>query len=124
GILSYPSATGPQMQREPMVWAVAGMIFGFVLGYMVAGAGGAAAPRAVPVAASSAAAAPGSDTGAGQREAASEPLDPNEPRALESLATRDKSNLQARLELGSLLMEHGRYDEAARWLREALAIRD
>ena len=110
---------GETLQREPMVWAVAGMIFGFVLGYMVANAGSpGAAPRPVQ-----AAAAERNDIRAAPQSPAAEPIDPNELRALESLAARDKSNLQVRLELGNLLMDHGRYDEAARWLREAVALK-
>jgi tetratricopeptide (TPR) repeat protein len=104
-----------------MVWAVAGMVFGFVLGYMVANAGSPAAlPRPVQ------AAAPRPEAGDNRAPAqspAAEPLDPNELRALESLAARDKSNVQVRLELGNLLMDHGRYEDAARWLREALALK-
>ena len=109
---------GETLQREPMVWAVAGMIFGFVLGYMVANAGSTALPPRAATAAPAEAAA----GRAAPQSPAAEPLDPNELRALESLAARDKSNVQVRLELGNLLMDHGRYEEAARWLREALAL--
>ncbi len=108
------------MKREPMVFAVAGMVFGFVLGYMVASWD--SGPRAASLAAPTAAAAPvsaGSPTGPGP---AAPPLDPNELKALESLAARDRSSLGARIELGNLLMDHSRYDEAARWYREALAL--
>jgi predicted Zn-dependent protease len=111
---------GETLQREPMVWAVAGMIFGFVLGYMVANAG-SPAPVPRPVQVATPADAPENRTAA--QSPVPEPLDPNELRALESLAARDKSNLQVRLELGNLLMDHARYEEAARWLREAVALK-
>jgi hypothetical protein len=75
-----------------MIYAVAGMIFGFVIGYMAANAGGPV-PAAASVPAGPAA-APGTFAsaapGAGR-------LDPNEVRALESLARRDPKNLQARV---------------------------
>jgi tetratricopeptide (TPR) repeat protein len=112
------------MKREPVVFAVAGMVFGFVLGYMVASwdsaprpvaAGGPSAASA-PVRGAMAADAPGPHGGAVTA------LDPNEVKALESLAARDRSNLAARIELGNLLMDHSRFDEAARWYREALAL--
>jgi tetratricopeptide (TPR) repeat protein len=111
------------MKREPMVFAVAGIVFGFVLGYMVASWDSGARPVAVSA---SAAAVPGRTTaadapaphGGGTPSA----LDPNEVKALESLAGRDRSNVSARIELGNLLMDHSRFDEAARWYREALAI--
>jgi tetratricopeptide (TPR) repeat protein len=112
------------MKREPMVFAVAGIVFGFVLGYMVASwdSGGrpvavSAPAAAVPGRTATAADAPGPH-GGGTPSA----LDPNEVKALESLAARDRSNVSARIELGNLLMDHSRFDEAARWYREALAI--
>jgi predicted Zn-dependent protease len=117
------------MKREPMVFAVAGMVFGFVLGYMAAN-WDAAPPEARPVAA-----APTGPGGFGSPSAvvtgparpgpgptAPPAIDPNEVKALESLATRDKGNAQVRVELGNLYMDHQRYDEAARWYREALVV--
>jgi tetratricopeptide (TPR) repeat protein len=118
------------MKREPMVFAVAGMIFGFVLGYMAAGLGDrptsdprprpaeAAPPRSGGGAGGAAGAAP-----AAGREEAKGPADPDEVRTLESLAARDKQNLQARIELGNLLMDHEQYEDAARWYREATALK-
>jgi cytochrome c-type biogenesis protein CcmH/NrfG len=105
------------MKREPMVFAVAGMLFGFVLGYMVANLGGGPgdARPAAPAMAGSA------DR---SRPPASPPaLDPNELKALESLAAREKGNAQVRVELGNLLMDHSRFEEAARFYREALALK-
>jgi tetratricopeptide (TPR) repeat protein len=111
------------MKREPVVFAVAGMVFGFVLGYMVASwdsptrvvsAGGpsAASPARGPVSGGALEPHGGGST----------PLDPDEVKALESLAARDRSNVAVRIELGNLLMDHERFDEAARWYREAVAL--
>ena len=113
------------MNKEPMIYAVAGMVFGFVLGYMAATLGDHAESRPAPPpgvrAAGEGAAAPaGSAIAPHERTAAA--LDPNEVRALESLAAREKNNVQARVELGNLLMDHGRYEDASRWYREALAL--
>jgi len=106
------------MNREPMIFAVAGMIFGFVLGYMVANFPGHAEAR--PVDASSVAVPSASPSEA--QAAETTPLDPNEVRALQSLAERDKTNAQVRVDLGNLFLDHQRHDEAARYYREALAI--
>jgi cytochrome c-type biogenesis protein CcmH/NrfG len=107
-----------------MIYAVAGMVFGFVLGYMAANMGDHAEPRPAPppgvVAAD--AEAPPAGPARPARERTSGAPDPNEVRALESLAAREKGNAQARVELGNLLMDHGQYDDAARWYREALAL--
>jgi tetratricopeptide (TPR) repeat protein len=95
------------MAREPIVYALAGTVFGFVLGYMVANAGDAIQVEA----------------GAAAPAAAAKPaLDANELRALESLARRAPGSAQARIALGNLLMDHERYEEAARWYREAVAL--
>jgi tetratricopeptide (TPR) repeat protein len=117
------------MKREPMVFAVAGMIFGFVLGYMAAGLGDRPAPPGGPSAAEApagargpAGAGPSAATRMGQDRAAG-PADPDEVRTLENLAGKDKQNVQARVELGNLLMDHAQYAEAARWYREALALK-
>jgi cytochrome c-type biogenesis protein CcmH/NrfG len=108
-----------------MVYAVAGMVFGFVLGYMAANMGDHAEARPAPppgVAAAESETAPPARSAGAARERASGAPDPNEVKALESLAAREKGNVQARVELGNLLMDHGQYEDAARWYREALAI--
>jgi len=124
------------MKREPMVFAVAGMIFGFVLGYMAAGFGDAPSsdPRPRPVAEASSRTAPNlaapAAGGAGSGGAATDghdhpvgPADPDEVRTLENLAARDKQNVQVRIELGNLYMDHAQYEEATRWYGEALALK-
>jgi tetratricopeptide (TPR) repeat protein len=119
------------MKREPMVFAVAGMIFGFVLGYMAAGLGDSpssdARPRPVADASARPAANPAAAAGAGAAADGHDhpvgPADPDEVRTLENLAARDKQNVQVRIELGNLHMDHAQYEEAARWYREALALK-
>ncbi len=115
------------MKREPMVFAVAGMVFGFVLGYMAAhwdAAPTEARPAPAPAASSgfagssAAAGAPGPPSGPRPAPA----LDPNEVKALETLAARDRGNAQVRVELGNLYMDHSRWDDAVRWYREALVV--
>jgi tetratricopeptide (TPR) repeat protein len=104
------------MKREPMVFAVAGMIFGFVLGYMAAGLGHPPTSESRPRLPAEAAARSAAGSGVA-------PADADEVRTLESLAARDKQNVQARVELGHLLMEHAEYEAAARWYREALGLK-
>jgi tetratricopeptide (TPR) repeat protein len=101
------------MSREPIVHAAAGMIFGFGLGYMVASASAPKVPAPVTPPATSAA-PPAAPRATG---------DPNEARALESLAARDKVNVTVRVKLGHLYTDAGQWDKAARWYREAVALR-
>ena len=106
------------MKREPFIFFVVGMVFGFPLGYMIhniGDSGGSAAPatlvQGIPDATPPPAATP-----------SAAPLDPNEVKALESLAARDAKNAKVRAELGNLLMDHGSFDDAVRWYKEALDI--
>src|SRR5262249_37521940 len=104
----------------------AGMIFGFVLGYMAAGLGDRPTAPAAPRAAEGSARARGTGGGPGPAAPASDrprPADPDEVRTLESLAAKGKANVQARVELGNLYMDHAQYEEATRWYREALALK-
>jgi tetratricopeptide (TPR) repeat protein len=113
------------MQREPMVYAAAGMIFGFVLGYMVASAEGPGAVRTAPapVASASAFTPPTTADEAPHPASSHAPVDPNEAQALQSLAARDKTNASVRVELGNLYMDHGQWADGARWYGEAIALR-
>ena len=105
------------MRRDTIAYSLAGTVFGFVLGYMAAGwGGGMPAPAPVATAAAPAAAA-----------AAAEPsprasIDPDEVKALESLAARQPRNAAPRVELGNMYMDAQQLDDAIRWYTEALQI--
>jgi tetratricopeptide (TPR) repeat protein len=94
------------MRRDSVVFGLAGVVFGFVAGYMSASwsrPAATAAPPAVP-------ATPATS------------LDPNEARALEALAGREPDDVAVRVELGNLYMDDERWEAAVRWYREALAL--
>jgi cytochrome c-type biogenesis protein CcmH/NrfG len=97
------------MRRDTVIFGLAGIVFGFVVGYMSAGWSRPAAPA--PAATTPAGAVP---------PAPAASLDPNEARALETLAGRDPDDVAVRVELGNLYMDHERWDDAIRWYREAL----
>jgi len=105
------------MRRDTVVFAVAGIVFGFVVGYMSASWGS-------PPQASGTSVAPSETEGAtaGPAVAGSTTLDPNEAQALEALAGRDPGDVAVRVELGNLYMDHERWDESVRWYREALGL--
>ncbi len=111
------------MRRETLVFTLAGVVFGFVLGYMAASWDPMPRPALVagnPAAAGSTAA--GSSAPTAQPASQPSPLDPDEVRAMESLAARQPQDAAVRVELGNLYMDHQRWDEAIRWYREALAV--
>lgn len=99
------------MRRDTLVFALAGIVFGFVVGYMAASWD--VIPR--PVTPRQAGPAPSPSP-------APRGIDPDEVRAMESLAARQPADAAVRVELGNLYMDHQRWDEAIRWYREALAI--
>jgi cytochrome c-type biogenesis protein CcmH/NrfG len=106
------------MRRETLVFTLAGVVFGFVLGYMAASWDVMPRPApaaAVPPVAGGIASAPPAVSQPG-------PLDPDEVRAMESLAARQPRDNTVRIELGNLYMDHQRWDEAVRWYREAQAL--
>jgi cytochrome c-type biogenesis protein CcmH/NrfG len=109
------------MRRDTLAFTIAGVVFGFVLGYMAAGY--EIVPRPVPVGA-----APAATTGAGSAPAgggvaaAKAAIDPNEVQAMESLAARQPQDAAVRGELGTLYMDAQRWDEAIRWYGEALLL--
>jgi tetratricopeptide (TPR) repeat protein len=102
------------MRRETLVFTAAGILFGLVVGYMAASWD--VVPR--PTVAEAVAAAPAPRGGAPARP----PANPDEVKALESLAARQPGDAAVRVELGNLHMDAERWDEAIRWYREALAL--
>jgi len=103
------------MRRDTLVFTVAGILFGLVVGYMAAGWDVMPRPAAVV-------AAPGARAGAPAGAPPSARLDPDEVQALAALAARQPGDTAVRVELGNLHMDAERWDEAVRWYREALAV--
>ncbi len=101
------------MRRDTLVFTVAGVVFGLVVGYMAASWD--VVPR--PAAAGAVAAAPAAPAAAPAKPGPN----PDEVKALESLAARQPDDAAVRVELGNLHMDAERWDEAIRWYREALA---
>jgi tetratricopeptide (TPR) repeat protein len=107
------------MRRDTLVYSVAGILFGLVVGYMAASFHVVPRPASIegPVAVAAAPATP-----ATAPAAAAKKLNPDEVAALESLAARQPKDASVRVELGNLYMDAERWDEAIRWYREALAV--
>ena len=101
------------MRRDTLVFSIAGIVFGLVVGYMAASWDVVPRPAAIG---GLAAAAPAPAAPAAKR------LNPDEVAALESLAARQPGDASVRVELGNLYMDAERWDEAIRWYREALAV--
>ena len=105
------------MKTESVVFAVAGVMFGLIAGWVI---GSQQATVRTPEAPPQAAAPAASDAPASTTRAAL--LDENQVNALKSMAAREPSNAQPRTQLGNLYFDAERYDEAITWYSDALKL--
>jgi len=105
------------MKTESIVFAIAGVIFGLIAGWVIGTQQATMrAPAAAPVAQ---AGAPAAGNEGGTRAAL---LDEAQVTALKSVAAREPSNVQPRVQLANLYFDAERYDDAIKWYAEALAL--
>lgn len=103
------------MPRESLLFGVAGIFFGLIVGWII-GSQQAVGPRgtAPPQQAS----APSSQ----EQGQAVVPLDESRAAELRRSAERNVRDAATRVQLGNLYFDAGRFQEAARWYEDALAI--
>lgn len=108
------------MKAESIVFAVAGMFFGVILGWVI-GAQQAATRPAAQVALTPAPAAPagGQASGTARRAPA---LDEGRVQALLTIVKNDPKNVGAHVQLGDAYFDAERYDEAIAWYERALKL--
>ena len=102
------------MKIESIVFAVAGMCFGIILGWVI---GAQQASRTV--AAPSAAAAPAAGGGADRQPPA---LDEAKVQSLTTILQNDPKNAGAALQLANTYFDAERYDDAIKWYEESLKL--
>lgn len=100
------------MTRESLAFAVSGVTFGLLAGWIIGSQQGPP-PTATPVAAA-AAAAPSAPSPA--------PLDQARVSALQQRASAEPRNVDVRVELANLYFDAERFEDAALWYEGALAI--
>jgi len=103
------------MRAESIVFAVAGMCFGIILGWVI-GIQQAENQPAVPV--TQAAAAP--TQGAAQQQAP--PLDEARVQALTTVINSDPTNAGAAVQLGNVYFDAERYPDAIKWYEEGVRL--
>jgi tetratricopeptide (TPR) repeat protein len=107
------------MKLESVVYAVSGVFFGLIVGWIIGTQQAQESPRVrTPQADAAPAAAPPADSAAPARAV----LDETKARALQTVAEKDPKNAVARTELGDLYYDAGRYPDAIRWYQESLAL--
>jgi len=106
------------MKTESMVFAVAGTLFGLIVGWII---GTQQAPGRVV--AGGAPVAQMAQAAQNAAPPATRPtLDESQATPQRNIAERDPKNVPSRVKLGDLYFDAGRYPEAMKWYEEALAL--
>jgi tetratricopeptide (TPR) repeat protein len=109
------------MKLESVIYAVAGVFFGLIAGWIIGSQQASMSPRpAAPAAQNEAPAPPASNQASGTSAPAI--LDEEQVKALRTVADGDAKNASARTKLGNLYYDAGRYADAIKWYGESLAI--
>ena len=103
-----------RMTREAVVFAVSGVFFGILVGWIIGSQQQTFRPATGPASAPAAAQAAG---GTPPR-----PLDEARVRSLEALAQSSASDAVVRVQLGNLYFDAERFADAIRWYEDALRI--
>jgi tetratricopeptide (TPR) repeat protein len=108
------------MRLESIVYAIAGVCFGLITGWIIGSQQAAISSRAgAPVAQSTPQSAPAESP---SNTPAPAILDESKVQALRTVAERDSKNAVARAQLGNLYYDAGRYPDAIKWYGESLAV--
>ena len=101
------------MKLESIIYAIAGVFFGLIAGWIIGSQQASMAPRpTVPVAES---APPPEPSGAVPGTPAPVLLDDVQVKALQNVVERDPQNAVARAQLANLYYDAGRYADAIKW---------
>jgi cytochrome c-type biogenesis protein CcmH/NrfG len=105
------------VSREALVLGVAGVFFGFLMGWIIRDqrdVPGVGRPAAIAEAPAAGQATPQAQTAA--------PLDESRAAALKTTAERNPADAETRVLLGNLYFDAERYPEAAQWYEAALKV--
>ena len=111
------------MKRESVVYAVAGVCFGLIVGWIIGSQQASLSSHAAiapPV--ETVAAAPASTPAAPPGAPAPAVLDQAKVQALQTVVEKDPKNAVARTQLGNVYYDAGRYPDAIKWYSESLAL--
>ena len=108
------------MKLESVIYAIAGVCFGLITGWIIGSQQAAMAPR--PAAAIAETAPPPQSSAAVPGTPAPAILGETQVQALRNVVDRDPKNAVARAQLGNLYYDAGRYTDAITWYEESLKI--
>ena len=102
------------MPRESLLFGVAGVFFGILVGWIIGTQQGAGeAPQPVPQQQAASSDIPGQTV---------VPLDESRANELRATAEKNAGDAPTRVQLGNMYFDAGRYQDAAKWYEEALRI--
>ena len=108
------------MKLESVIYAIAGVFFGLITGWIIGSQQASMTPR--PMAPVAESAPPPSSSGAVPGTPPPAILDETQVQALRNVVDRDPKNAVARAQLGNLYYDAGRYPDAIKWYSESLAL--
>ncbi len=108
------------MKAESIVFAIAGSLFGLIVGWILGSQQTLSSSRAAAPVAQQTAAAPAAGGDSPVSQAA--PLDENRAQAMRTAAEQNPNDAKARVELGNLYFDAERYTDAITWYEDALRI--
>ena len=106
------------MKSENIAFAIAGVLFGLIAGWMIGSQQSSMRPAPAAAAAESASPAP-AGSGGTTRAAV---LDQAQVNALQSVAEREPANATPRVQLANLYFDAEKYDDAIKWYDAALKL--
>jgi cytochrome c-type biogenesis protein CcmH/NrfG len=109
------------MKLESVVFAIAGVFFGLIAGWIIGSQQASMSPRTVSPAAEIAAQGP-APAGSAPGTPAPAILDETQVQALRNVIDQDPKNAVARAQLGNLYYDAGRYTDAIKWYGESIAL--
>lgn len=109
------------MRPDSLVFAVSGIFFGLLAGWML-GSQYASGPGPAARQAATAADRGSSDGGSVRQSAVPARVDEARTQTLRAAAERESTDPKPRIELGNLYFDAERYDEAIKWYEAALAL--
>jgi cytochrome c-type biogenesis protein CcmH/NrfG len=109
------------MKAESIVFAIAGSLFGLIVGWILGSQQTLSNTRAAaPVAQQQASAQPAAQGGGGTAQAPL--LDDNRVQAMRTVAEQNPKDPQPRVELGNMYFDAERYNDAITWYEAAIAL--
>jgi cytochrome c-type biogenesis protein CcmH/NrfG len=107
------------MKAESIVFAIAGSLFGLIVGWILGSQQTLSSSRVAAPVAQQTAAAPAGGSGAVSQAI---PLDENRAQAMRTAAEQNPADAKSRVELGNMYFDAERYADAITWYEDALKI--